>query len=115
MQILRDAAPLTGLCCARHKAQFRCWFFLRAVRSYQPYWHRPLKPSGCRRTIEAVCLGSTGALIPPLRGQVAEAQSGMTPRPPMLDHDALADTIVEHKTVYHFYAKSAWTLVKLPD
>jgi hypothetical protein len=39
----------------------------------------------------------------------------MTPRPPTPDHDSLADTIVEHKTVYHFYSKSAWTLVKLPD
>ena|SRR5665213_3012311 len=60
-------------------------------------------------------LGFNWGIDPATPRQIAEAQTGMTPRPPMLDHDSLADTIVEHKTVYHFYAKSAWTLVKLPD
>jgi hypothetical protein len=31
------------------------------------------------------------------------------------DHDALADSTVDQRTVYHFYAKSAWTLVDLPN
>jgi hypothetical protein len=60
-------------------------------------------------------LGFNWGIDPASPGQIAEAQAGMTPRPPLLDHDALADTMVEHKTVYHFYAKSSWTLVKLPD
>jgi hypothetical protein len=60
-------------------------------------------------------LGFNWAIDPATPKQVAEAQHGMSPRPAVLDHDALADTIVEHKTIYHFYAKSAWTLVKLPD
>ena len=60
-------------------------------------------------------LGFNWGIDPASPKQVEEAQHGMYPRPAALDHDALADTIVEHKTVYHFYAKSAWTLVKLPD
>jgi len=60
-------------------------------------------------------LGFNWGIDPASPGQIADMQLGMTPRPPRLDHDSLADTIVEHKTVYHFYAKSAWTLVKLPD
>jgi hypothetical protein len=60
-------------------------------------------------------LGFNWGIDPATPQQVAGAQTGLTPHPPMLDHDALADTIVERKTIYHFYAKSAWTLVKLPD
>ena len=60
-------------------------------------------------------LGFNWAIDPATPRQVAEAQHGMYPRPAALDHDALADTLVEHRTIYHFYAKSAWTLVKLPD
>lgn len=60
-------------------------------------------------------LGFNWGIDPASPKQVAEAQAGMNPRPSALDHDAIADTIVEHKTIYHFYAESAWTLVKLPD
>lgn len=60
-------------------------------------------------------LGFNWGIDPATPQQVAMAQTGLTPHPPILDHDALADSIIEHKTVYHFYAKSAWTLVKLPD
>lgn len=47
--------------------------------------------------------------------EVHEAQSGLEPRPPALDHDALADSTVDHRTVYHFYAKGAWTLLDMPQ
>jgi hypothetical protein len=43
--------------------------------------------------------------------QLHEAQAGMEPRP-WLKHDALADSIVDHKTVYHFYDKGAWTVLE---
>jgi hypothetical protein len=39
----------------------------------------------------------------------------MKRRPARLDHDALADSIVDRQTVYHFYAKSVWTLVDMQD
>ena len=60
-------------------------------------------------------LGFNWGIDPATPQQVAGAQTGLFPRPPILDHDAVADTIVEHRTVYHFYSKSTWTQVKLPD
>jgi hypothetical protein len=60
-------------------------------------------------------LGFNWGIDPASPAQVREAQFGMEHRPPSLDHDALADSVVEHRTVYHFYAKSAWTLVDMPD
>ena len=45
---------------------------------------------------------------------VREAQIGITPRPPSLDHDAIADSIVDHATVYHYFSKGAWTEPRLP-
>jgi hypothetical protein len=48
-------------------------------------------------------------------GQVRDAQAGMTPRPPPLDHDAIADVEVDHRTRYRYFAKGGWTLVDLPE
>jgi len=47
--------------------------------------------------------------------QVHEAQAGMDHRPPPPGHDALADSRIEHRTIYHFYTKGAWTLLDMPD
>jgi hypothetical protein len=60
-------------------------------------------------------LGFNWGIDPASPKRVADAQAGLDTRPPPLDHDALADSVVEHSTIYHFYAKGAWTLVKLPD
>jgi hypothetical protein len=46
---------------------------------------------------------------------VHDAQAGLDPRPPSINHEALADSTVDHRTVYHFYAKGAWTLLDMPD
>ena len=43
--------------------------------------------------------------------QVREYQTGMDPRPPLLNHDAVADSVVEHSTNYHYFANGSWTLV----
>jgi len=56
-------------------------------------------------------LGFGWGIDPASPEQVRDAQAGMDPRPPLLDHDALADTVIEQRTVYHFYAKGAWTLL----
>lgn len=48
-------------------------------------------------------------------GQVHNVQAGMNPRPPLIDHDAVADSVVEHNTVYHFYANGRWTLLPTPN
>ncbi len=47
--------------------------------------------------------------------QVHEAQAGMRHRPPLLDHDALADSLIDQKTVYHYYSENAWVVVGTQD
>jgi hypothetical protein len=46
---------------------------------------------------------------------IHEAQSSMGHRPLPPDHDALADSVIDRSTVYHFYAKDQWTLLNMPD
>ncbi|HXS77118.1 MAG TPA: hypothetical protein VN753_13155 [Terracidiphilus sp.] len=46
--------------------------------------------------------------------QVREAQSGMHSSA-RVDHDALADTIVNQKTVYRFYTNDEWMKLDLPE
>jgi hypothetical protein len=60
-------------------------------------------------------LGFNWGIDPASPQQVHEAQSGMEHRPPLLDHDALADSIVDRRTIYHFFAKNAWTLLDLTE
>ena len=60
-------------------------------------------------------LGFNWGIDPASPAQVREAQAGLEHHPPRLDHDALADSIVERRTVYHFYAKSAWTQLEMPE
>ncbi len=60
-------------------------------------------------------LGFNWGIDPASPQQVHEAQAGLEHRPLRLDHDALADSIVERRTVYHFYAKNVWTLVEMPE
>ncbi len=60
-------------------------------------------------------LGFNWGIDPATPQRVADAQAGMDPHPPRLDHDALGDSVIDRNTIYHFYAKSAWTLVELPD
>jgi hypothetical protein len=43
--------------------------------------------------------------------EVREAQIGMEPRPPRIDHDAVTESTADRKTIYHFWAKSAWTVL----
>ena len=60
-------------------------------------------------------LGFDWGIDPASPEQVHEAQASMAPRPPLLDHDAVADSIVDHRAVYHFYAKGSWTVVEMPN
>jgi len=60
-------------------------------------------------------LGFNWGIDPASPEQIHEAQSSMEHRPPRPDHDALADSVVDRRTVYHFYSKNAWTLVALED
>jgi len=60
-------------------------------------------------------LGFNWGIDPATPQQVHEAQSGMKHRPAQVDHDALADSTVEHSTIYHFYSKSNWFVLETAD
>lgn len=60
-------------------------------------------------------LGFNWGIDPASPQQVHEAQIGLEKRPARLDHDALADSVVEHRTIYHFYARSGWTVLEMPE
>ena len=59
-------------------------------------------------------LGFNWGIDPATPDAIHQAQIGLTPRPPRVDHDALADSDIDKKTIYHFYAKGAWSLVDMP-
>lgn len=59
-------------------------------------------------------LGFNWGIDPASPERIREAQTGMTPRPPRLDHDALADSVIDQKTVYHYFRKGAWGMVEMP-
>ena len=56
-------------------------------------------------------LGFDWGIDPATPEQVQEAEADITPGSQLLDHDALAVTVIHQSTVYHYYAKNAWTLV----
>jgi hypothetical protein len=56
-------------------------------------------------------LGFDWGIDPATPAQVRQAEANITPRPPPLDHDAVASTVINRNTVYHYYAKDAWILV----
>ena len=60
-------------------------------------------------------LGFNWGIDPASPRHVREAQAGMYPRPPMIGHDAVADTAVEHATEFHYYSNGAWTLLPSQD
>jgi hypothetical protein len=60
-------------------------------------------------------LGFDWGIDPATPDQVREAQAGMEHHPPKLDHDALAESVLNQRTVYHFYSHNAWTTVDVSD
>lgn len=58
-------------------------------------------------------LGFNWGIDPATPERVHDAQAGLEPRPQRLDHDALADSTVEGRTVYRFYSKSVWTELRI--
>jgi hypothetical protein len=46
---------------------------------------------------------------------VHDAQIGMSHPPPRLDHDALADSVIDRRTIYRVFAKGAWTVIDTRD
>jgi hypothetical protein len=60
-------------------------------------------------------LGFNWAIDPAPPDAVHLAQLGMRHPPPRLDHDALADSVIDQKTIYRFYTEGAWTIVNTRD
>ena len=60
-------------------------------------------------------LGFNWGIDPASPQRVHEAQLPLAHRPPWLDHDALADSLLDRHTVYHFFSESAWTLLDVPE
>lgn len=68
---------------------------------------QPHDPSGA--------LGFNWAIDPATPEQIRTSQIGLLHRPALLDHDALADSLIDRHTVYHFYLKSAWIVLEMPE
>jgi hypothetical protein len=47
--------------------------------------------------------------------QVHQAQISMRNLPPRPDHDALADSTVEHATIYHYFSEKGWIVISTQD
>ena len=60
-------------------------------------------------------LGFNWGIDPASHEQISQAQAGLLYRPAPVDHDALADSLVDHHTVYHFYLKNAWIVLEMPE
>jgi hypothetical protein len=60
-------------------------------------------------------LGFNWGIDPATPETVHQAQIGMANRPPRLDHDALADSVIDHSTVYRIYREHAWTVTPTAD
>lgn len=59
-------------------------------------------------------LGFNWGIDPASAQSIHEAQIGMTPRPPRLDHDAIGDSVIDRKTVYRYYNRGTWSVVDMP-
>ena len=60
-------------------------------------------------------LGFNWAIDPASPEAVQQARAGMERKPPRPDHDALADILIDRKTVYRFFSKGKWTLLDMPN
>lgn len=74
-------------------------------------------PETSRLQVYAVTheLGFNWAIDPASPEEVHEAQLGMSNPPPRLDHDALADSVIDQQTIYRFWANGAWTVLPTED
>ncbi len=60
-------------------------------------------------------LGFNWGIDPATPDAIRQAQIGLAPRPPRIDHDALADSDIDRKTIYHFFRNGSWSLLDMPD
>jgi hypothetical protein len=60
-------------------------------------------------------LGFNWGIDPASPEQIHTAQVGLLHRPAPVDHDAVADSLIDRRTIYHFYLKNLWTVLEMPD
>ncbi|MGD0801029.1 MAG: hypothetical protein ABR906_06920 [Terracidiphilus sp.] len=60
-------------------------------------------------------LGFNWGIDPASPAQIHTAQIGLLQRPALVDHDALADSLVDRRTIYHFYVNNAWIVLEMPE
>jgi hypothetical protein len=60
-------------------------------------------------------LGFNWGIDPASPEQIHEAQLNMRHPPPRVDHDALADSVVEGPTLYRYYSRNTWTILDTQD
>lgn len=60
-------------------------------------------------------LGFNWGIDPASPEVIHEAQFGLRHPPPRLDHDALADSVIDRRTIYRVFAKGAWTVIDTRD
>jgi hypothetical protein len=58
-------------------------------------------------------LGFNWAIDPASPEQIHAAQLGVSHPAAHLDHDALADSVVDGRTTYRFYSNNAWTILDI--
>jgi hypothetical protein len=63
----------------------------------------------------SAALGFNWGIDPASPEKIHQAQIGLANRPPRVDHDALADSVIDRATTYHFYARNAWTVLPMPQ
>ncbi len=72
--------------------------------------------TGCLQAHGATnVLGFNWGIDPASPEMIHEAQFGMSHPPPRLDHDALADSVIDRRTIYRVFAKGAWTVIDTRD
>ncbi len=85
--------------------------------------HQTAEPSVIATTLETErlqehdlsgVLGFNWGIDPASPKQVHDAQAALRHRPQAPDHDGIADTLVDQKTIYHLYSNGSWGLVDLP-
>ena len=60
-------------------------------------------------------LGFNWGIDPASPSKAHQAQLGIHPRPPMPDHDSLADSVIDHKTIFRLYRNGAWETVEVDE
>jgi hypothetical protein len=60
-------------------------------------------------------LGFNWGIDPASPEAIRQAQIGLQPRPDRMTHDALADSVIDHATLYHYFKNGAWSLLPHPN